>query len=185
MLFRDPQGAGTDSQEEELMKTLVFACGASYPPLRPGQNPFDCNHRAMDGSVEMVVGATKTMPPKLADGRPAPCAGYCLKPGRHVREQEAYEGSELVWITICRARLYEDGVDITPPLVGKCPHCVEQKAYIAACRRTARSGQPVPDRGVFREQYRNKIGAKQKSSSNGARQPVVPISTVPSETASA
>ena len=167
------------------MRTLVFACGAAYPPLRPGQNPFDCNHRARDGSVEMSVGAARCMPPKLPDGRPAPCADYCLKPGRHVREQQVYEGGELVWITICRARLHEDGVDITPPLVGKCPHCVEQKAYGAACRHAARSGQPVPDRGVFREQYRNKIGAKQKSSSNGARQPVVPISTVPSETASA
>jgi len=167
------------------MKTLVFACGASYPPLRPDHDPFDCNHRARDGSVEMGVGAVRCMPPKLPDGQPAPCADYCLKPGRHVREQQVYEGGELVWITICRARLHEDGVDITPPLVGKCPHCVEQEAYGAACRHAARSGQPVPDRGVFREQYRNQIGANEKSRPDGARQRVVPISTARRETASA
>jgi len=167
------------------METLVFACGASYPPLCPDQNPFDCNHRARDGSVEMSVGAARCMPPKLPDGRPAPCADYCLKPGRHVREQQVYEGGELAWITICRARLHEDEVDITPALVGKCPLCVEQKAYGAACQRAARSGQPVPDREAFREQYRNQIRANQKSRSNGARQPVLPISKAPSETASA
>ena len=141
------------------MRALVFSCGASHP-LPIEIDPFERGHRAKNGSLEIVVGAPRCAVPKFADGKPAPCASYCLKPGRHAREQQVYEGNDLVWITLCQARLHEDAVDVTPPVVGKCPHCVEQKAYIVACRRAARLKQPIPDRSEFGERHRNEIKAK-------------------------
>lgn len=137
------------------MRQLVFPCGASYE-LRNGEAyPLDGAHVNKDGSVRLAVGGTGLTPPKLPNGQPAPCFFDCLKPGRHSKQQRVYEGldgNKLGWITTCHGRLHEDGVDVTPPLTGKCPHCEEQRGYEAACRRAARSGEPAPDRRAFAEQ---------------------------------
>ena len=135
-----------------MMKQLVFPCGASYD-LRPDEAyPMDGAHVIKDGSMRMIVGGTGCTPPKLPDGSLAPCFFDCIKPGRHSKQQRVYEGpagDKLGWITTCQGRLHQDGVDVTPRLAGKCPHCEEQRKYETACRRAARLGEPVPDRAAF------------------------------------
>lgn len=137
------------------MRQLVFPCGASYE-VRNGEGyPFNGAHVNKDGSIRLVVAGTGLRPPKLPDSPPAPCFFDCLKPGRHSKQQRVYEGvggNKLGWITTCHGRLHEDGIDVTPPPAGKCPHCEEQRKYEAACRRSARSGEPAPDRGAFAEE---------------------------------
>ena len=119
------------------MRQLVFPCGAGYE-MRPEQKyPFEGAHVATNGSVRLLVGATGCTPPKLPDGNPAPCAMYCLKPGRHVQERPGYEAGELVIVMSCHGRLFEDGIDVTLPRVGKCPHCEKKRKYLAECVRAA------------------------------------------------
>lgn len=135
------------------MRQLVFPCGASYDVRSHQTYPPNGAHVNKDGSIRLVVDGTGLRSPKLPDGQPAPCDFDCLKPGRHSKQQRVYEdGNKLGWITTCHGRLHEDGVDVTPPLTGKCPHCEEQRKYEAACRRAARSGEPSPDRRAFAEQ---------------------------------
>jgi hypothetical protein len=137
------------------MKQLVFPCGATYD-LRPDEAyPLDGAHIVKNGSMRMVVGGIGCTPPSLPDGRPAPCFFDCLKPGRHSKQQRVFEGvagNRLGWITTCQGRLHDDGIDVTPPLTGKCPHCEEQRQNEAACRRAARTGAALPDRREFAEQ---------------------------------
>jgi hypothetical protein len=54
---------------------------------------------------------------------------------------------ETSLITIGDTETMEVGwKDITPPAPGKCPHCAEQRAYVAACKRAARKKIEAPDR---------------------------------------
>jgi hypothetical protein len=121
------------------MRQLVFPCGASHEVPTGQAYPFTGAHVSKNGSMLLLVGAAGCAPPKLPDGNRAPCAMYCLKPGRHVKEQLAYESNELVWIMSCHGRLYEDGIDVTPPLIGRCPHCEKKRKYLAECVRAAKS----------------------------------------------
>jgi len=135
------------------MKQLVFPCGARYDLRQNVTFPLAGAHVHKDGSVRMAVAGKGCTPPKLPDGSRASCLFGCLKPGRHAKQQRVFEGVDgdrLGWLATCHGRLYEDGVDVTPPQTGPCQHCQEQRAYVAACRRAARAGKPIPDRMQFR-----------------------------------
>jgi hypothetical protein len=136
------------------MKQLVFPCGATHPFPDLPEYPTTALHILKDGSIDFLVGAPRTLSPLLANGQRAPCADWCVKPGRHAKEHLVYFGDspELQTITTCAARIVEDGIDVTPTPTGPCRHCEVQRAYATACRRAAKNRLPMPDRREFGRQ---------------------------------
>jgi len=152
-----------------MSKRLIFPCGAYFPLDERDGWPIDGAHYAKDGAVRIAV-CPESRPfhtPEVLrlvegrsrityDGPRAPCKYFCPRPKRR-RGEMGYDtqGNRDQYIT-CFARLYTQGnndegwYDVTPPPPKKCPHCLEQKSYIAACIRAAKAKSPTPDRMKWR-----------------------------------
>ncbi len=150
----------------------MFPCGA-YFPVPDGDEILDAAHRAKDGAYRISVypssqphldenGECLARVKKLSGidykGARAPCLWMCPAPRRR-KEEWGYDqkGERGVYVS-CFARLYAEGkvghgpawVDITPHMPSKCPHCEEQRTFVAECQRRAKSGEEGP----VREQWR-------------------------------
>lgn len=86
--------------------------------------------------------------------------GVCPTAKRRKAERGYDTEDKLRWFVSCHARLFESVDeqlngwvmnDVTPPRPAKCPHCEEQKAYVQACRKAAKTGEEAPDRGKWRK----------------------------------
>ena len=150
---------------------LVFPCGAYFPikewPLRGA-------HYAKDGAVQMNVHPgtspyaerdvwTRHFPDYDKSGEHhMPCLLMCPTPKRR-RVQRGFDAhGKLGYYVSCHGRLNElttslvniggtntmqvGWEDVTPQAPATCPHCQEQRAYVAACERAARDKTEAPDR---------------------------------------
>ena len=119
--------------------------------------------------------------PPCSDGkRHAPCLWGCPVPKRRKEERGYDAAGNLAEYVSCFARLNEyrkctlcwvhrsgtwthdkdcfacEGTgyryfDETPPAPDKCPHCEEQRTYVAACRRAAKINEDAPAREKWRK----------------------------------
>jgi len=148
---------------------IVFPCGAYYPL---NEWPIDGAHYAADGAVRFMV-SPGTLPFLGAktlelvkrksdidyDGDAAPCRFFCPTPKRRQEQRGfALDGTLGTYVS-CFGRLWsqaplsegDDGwCDITPIKPAKCPHCVEQSSYEAACRLAAKRKVEGPSRERWR-----------------------------------
>ena len=148
---------------EHRMKTLVFPCGAYFPLNRDW--PVDGAHYAKDGSIRLNV-YPSTSPMLTAevlekvkkrsgidyDGTTAPCRFFCPVPKRRKEERGWLAGAEQISTFVsCFARLHVDGADVTPPAPDRCPHCEEQRTYIAAIQAAVKNKLEPPEREAWRK----------------------------------
>lgn len=146
------------------MNRLIFPCGA-YFPVSHDDELLEAAHRAKDGAYR--IGVYPSSQPYATDqtrhdvktrwkyelkGDRAPCLGVCPNRSRRT-EQRGYDAAGQLGVYIsCHARLWDKfDLDVTPPAPAKCPHCEEQRAYVAECKRAAKIGGEAPAREKWRK----------------------------------
>ena len=142
--------------DDESKMRMVFPCGAFYP-IR--EWPIDGAHYAKDGAIQFCVypGTAPFLGEKTPalvekkyhftyDQNHAPCHFFCPTPKRRKEEMRFSLTGEIGTYVSCYGRLHErvdEGwKDTTPAAPKECPHCAEQRTYVAACKRAAKKGWP-------------------------------------------